>query len=126
MKLAIETIQVKEEPIDEAEVQNLAESFKERGQIHPIAVHQMNSSVVLITGRKRLAAAKLLAWQEVDCAIYENLTENQIEEIALHENLKRYNLPWTEEVLMVERLHLLKQLIYGKPPEQGGGHQKTG
>lgn len=126
MKLAIENIQAKSEPLDQAEVQNLAESFKEQGQLHPVAVHQVNGSYVLITGRKRLAAARALDWTEVECDVREGLTDNQCEEIALHENLKRYNLPWFEEVSMVERLHLLKQLIYGKPPEQGGGHQKLG
>ena len=128
MKLAIpvNAIQVKNEPIDEAEVQNLADSFKEQGQLHPVAVHQVNGSFSLITGRKRLAAARALKWDVIECDVREGLSDNQIEEIALHENLKRYNLPWQEEVLMVERLHLLKQLIYGKPPEQGGGHNKIG
>ena len=127
MKLPIDYIQTKkEEPLDEEEILNLAESFKEQGQLHPIAVHQVNGRYHLITGRKRLSAARILSWMEIECSIHEGLSDNQVEEIALHENLKRYNLPWYEEVLMVERLHLLKQQIYGKPPEQGGGHQKVG
>ena len=126
MKLPVSDIQVKEEPHDEEEIQNLADSFREQGQLHPIAVHLMNGSFSLITGRKRLFAARALNWTDIDCSIHEGLSDQQVEEIALHENLKRYNLPWFEEVTMVERLHLLKQLIHGKPPEQGGGHDKVG
>ena len=127
MKLPIEYIEIKkDEPLDEEEIQNLAESFKEQGQLHPIAVHSVNGSYVLITGRKRLSAARTLGWTEIEVDVKENLSDQQIEEIALHENLKRYNLPWFEEVMMVERLHLLKQQIHGKPPEAGGGHQKIG
>lgn len=126
MKLGIDAIQTKAEELDPEEIQNLAESLKEQGQLHPVAVHSMNGTFVLITGRKRLLAAKSLGWSEIECSLHEGLTDNQQEELALHENLRRYNLKWFEAVMMVERLHLLKQLIHGKPPEQGGGHQKVG
>lgn len=126
MKLGISEIQTKEESLDPEEIQNLAESLKEQGQLHPVAVHQVNGSFALITGRKRVAAAKSLGWLEIEASVHEGLSDNQQEELALHENLRRYNLKWFESVMMVERLHLLKQLIHGKPPEQGGGHQKVG
>ena len=126
MRLGIDKIQTKEETLDPEEIANLAESLKEQGQLHPVAVHSVNGTLALITGRKRLAAAKQLGWSEIEASIHEGLSDNQQEELALHENLRRYNLKWFESVQMVERLHLLKQLIYGKPPEQGGGHQKVG
>ena len=58
MKLGIDVIQTKEEALDPEEIANLAESLKEQGQLHPVAVHSMNGSFALITGRKRLHAAR--------------------------------------------------------------------
>lgn len=126
MKIPIQDITVKGEVLNDAETQSIAQSLNEQGQMHPIAVHRMNGQYSLITGRKRLAAALLLGWTEIDCNVHENLSDDQQEEIVLHENLKRFDLPWFESVLLTERLHLLQQKLHGKPPEQGGGRVKTG
>jgi DNA modification methylase len=127
MRLPISDIKVLDDLLlDESEVGNIAESLKEQGQLHPIAVHQMNGCYTLITGRKRLVAAKRLEWTDIEVNVHENLSLHQQEEIAIHENLKRYNLPWYEIAEMTLKLHDLKQSIHGKPPEQGGGHQKVG
>ena len=126
MKIPITDIKVKEEVLDPAEVQSIAQSFGEQGQLHPIAVHQVNGQHALITGRKRLAAASLIGWTEVECTVYEGLTADQQEELVLHENLKRFDLPWYEQVQLTERLHNLQQKLHGKPPEQGGGRVKEG
>jgi len=126
MKIPIKDLAVKEEGLNDAEIQSIAQSFTEQGQLHPIAVHQVNGQHALITGRKRLAAARLLDWAEIECTVYEGLSTDQQEEIVLHENLKRFDLPWFEQVVLTERLHALQQKLHGKPPEQGGGRVKVG
>jgi DNA modification methylase len=126
MRLAITDITVKQEQLNDAEIQSIAQSFNDQGQLHPVAVHRVNGQHALITGRKRLAAAVLLGWTELECLVYEGLSTDQQEEIVLHENLKRFDLPWFESVLLTERMHLLQQKLHGKPPEQGGGRVKTG
>jgi ParB-like chromosome segregation protein Spo0J/DNA modification methylase len=126
MRLPISDITVKQEQLNDAEIQSIAQSFNDQGQLHPVAVHRVNGQHALITGRKRLAAAVLLGWTELECLVYEGLSTDQQEEIVLHENLKRFDLPWFESVLLTERMHLLQQKLHGKPPEQGGGRVKTG
>src|SRR5580765_4946664 len=126
MKIPITDIKVKEEVLNDAEIQSIAQSFTDQGQLHPIAVHQVNGYYTLITGRKRLAAATLIGFSTIECSVYENLSPDQQEEIVLHENLKRFDLPWFEQVVLTERLHALQQKLHGKPPEQGGGRVKVG
>jgi DNA modification methylase len=127
MRLPITDITRKQpEILDDAEIQSIAQSFNDQGQLHPVAVHRVNGQYALITGRKRLRAALLLGWTEVECLVYEGLTDDEQEEIVLHENLKRFDLPWFESVQLTERMHLLQQKLHGKPPEQGGGRVKTG
>ena len=127
MRVPITDIVVKKaDNQNDAEIQSIAQSLGDQGQLHPIAVHSVNGHYTLITGRKRLLAATLLGWESIECSVYEGLSADQQEEIVLHENLKRFDLPWYESVLLTERLHLLQQKLHGKPPEQGGGRVKVG
>ena len=75
----------------------------------------MNGSnrYILVSGERRPLAAKSLGWPEIEATIRE-VDESTGEEIRLHENLKRFNLPWWDQVLLVEKLHLLRQAKHGQ------------
>jgi len=100
---------------DEEQVKSIAESLSEIGQSHPLIVRPLNSSgrFALVSGERRLLAAKSLGWSEIKVEI-RDISENDGEEIRLHENLKRFNLPWWDQVLLVEKLHLLRQAKHGQ------------
>src|SRR6266496_688988 len=94
----------------EDRVKNLAESMKEIGLSHPVIIDKTGQ---LISGFARVRAAKLLGWETIEATVRDiNGTEG--EEIRLHENLRRENLPWWEQVILVERLHQLRQAKHGE------------
>lgn len=125
MKVAIESILVKHpsEAMDADRLQSIASSMLEIGLSQPIIVHSVNSSggYALISGEKRLLAAKLLGWQEVEVEVRE-IDALSGQTIRLHENLKRFNLTWQEEVVLKKQLHELRQDEHGVP--QGGRPKK--
>jgi len=117
MKLSIAEIEV-ENPtpeVDPEQLQGITDSFLEVGQSHPIIVRPANGKYLLVSGEKRLLAAIKLGWTEIESEIREvSLDDGKV--IRLHENLRRFNLPWWEQVVLVEQLHLLRQGQHGVAP----------
>lgn len=128
MLIKIEDIQELDNPVDQSDVESLANSIKEQGLLHSITVHKMNGAYRVIAGNKRLKAMKLLGVPEIECVVKEgDLSPDDLSEIQIHENLKRYNLPWYEQVELTNQLHLLRQRQKGAPKnKRGGGGIKTG
>jgi len=115
MKLRLDQIDFDPSPdVEEQEVKDLADSIKEIGLSHPVIVRTANDSGKhpLATGEKRVRAAQILGWLEIDAEVRDvDETEGKI--IRAHENLKRHNLPWWEEVVLVQALHDLRQQQHG-------------
>lgn len=101
------------------------ESLKEQGQLHAIIVRSLNIPGVhgyeLITGAKRYEAARLLGWTEIAADIRQP-TDLEAKVMRVHENLHRHNLPWYEQVQLVQQLHELRQEQHGK--KEGRGRPK--
>lgn len=119
MIIAVSDIEFNETPdIDEAQLMELQESIKEKGLSHPIIVRRENSSerFKLVSGEKRLRSIIRLGLTSIEATVRE-LTEDEGKEIRLHENLKRFNLPWWDQVILVEELHQLRQKVHGLPKE---------
>lgn len=119
MKIAIAQIQVSEptEQTDDVKkaVAELADSIKERGLSHPIIVRPANGSFALVSGEKRLLAVVSLGESEIEATVKEvDEVNGKID--RLHENLKRNNLPWWEQAVLVENLHTLRQSQHGIAP----------
>jgi len=118
MKLPIESIfysPSEESPELVSDVDNIASSLKELGLSHPIIVRPRDEGYFLVSGEKRLRAAIKLEWKEIDAEVRE-VDEIQGKIIQTHENLKRHNLPWWEEALLIEALHKFRQSEYGEAP----------
>jgi ParB family chromosome partitioning protein len=89
-------------------IPELADSLKRLGQINPITITRAN---VLITGERRLTAAKQLGWTAIIVQYVEDLDELQLKLIELEENTKRLNLDWKDECAAVAEYHRLQQAL---------------
>lgn len=98
------------------QLDDMAESMREQGQLQPISVRGSNGSGTksyqLNYGEKRLRAALKLGWTEIEATV-EDMSERQAAIKRTHENLRRFNLPWHEQALLTEKLHSLRQEEHG-------------
>lgn len=109
------------------DIAKIAESMQEMGQLQDIIVSKRNDTYFLKTGYRRLEAAKKLQWSHIDARIVDD--KASAEEINIHENLKRFNLPWYAEVELKTRLHEIRQSEHGIPkphPGRPSAKGKTG
>lgn len=82
---------------DEQALSELADSIREHGIIQPLLVRRMeNGRYQLVAGERRWRAARMVGLAEVP-AIIRELTEIQVMEMALIENLQREDLNPLEE-----------------------------
>lgn len=88
---------------DEDALLELAESIKQFGLLQPILVQDRKDHYEIIAGERRWRAAKLAGLKEVP-VIIKNLTEQEIVEISLIENIQRENLNPIEEAQAYKRL----------------------
>ena len=88
---------------DEDALEELAESIKQFGLLQPILVQDRKTHYEIIAGERRWRAAKKAGLKEVP-VIIKNLTEQEIVEISLIENIQRENLNPIEEAQAYKRL----------------------
>jgi ParB family chromosome partitioning protein len=92
------------ERITEESIRDLVNSIKEKGVIEPVIVKRFNDKYILAAGERRFRAAQLAGLKEVP-AIVKDLTEQELLEIGLIENLHREDLNPIEEALAYEQLN---------------------
>lgn len=125
--IPIESIIAEDWQFDEELLKPIRESIELQGCHHPLLVQEVSSGRFLtpdieyvlnykiIAGKKRFKALQQLGTREVPVKILpSNLTTTQCKEISLHENLRRYNLPWYELVKLESELHELRIEQHGK------------
>lgn len=88
---------------DEDALEELADSIKQFGLLQPILVQDRTTYYEIIAGERRWRAAKKAGLKEVP-VIIKNLTEQEIVEISLIENIQREDLNPIEEALAYKRL----------------------
>lgn len=88
---------------DEDSLQELADSIKQFGLLQPILVQDRKDHYEIIAGERRWRAAKMAGLKEVPVMI-RNLTDQEIVEISLIENIQRENLNPIEEAQAFKRL----------------------
>lgn len=96
----------KEQPrknFDEKSLAELAESIKLHGIIQPLVVIKKEEHYEIVTGERRWRAAKLAGLKSVPVVV-KNLTEQEITEISLIENIQREDLNPVEEAMAYQRL----------------------
>ena len=88
---------------NEDELQELAESIKQHGVISPLLVKERDGYYEIVAGERRWRAATIAGLKEVP-VIVRDLTEQEIVEISIIENLQRVDLNPIEEALAYKRL----------------------
>ncbi len=88
---------------DDEKLMELANSIKEHGIIQPIVVKEEDNIYTIIAGERRWRAAKQLNLKEVP-VIIRDLTEREVVEVSLIENIIRENLNPIEEAMAYKRL----------------------
>lgn len=141
--IPIESIVIDELNFDEELLKPIRESIASQGCHHPLLVQEFCFNFLLgvaydsklidnppkqykiIAGKKRFKALQQLGTREIPVKILpSNLSEDQTKEISLHENLRRYNLPWHEQVEMELQVHELKLKLTGTIARNHGGARR--
>ncbi len=102
---------------DPASLASLAESLRENGMLQPLTVRRTAQGYVLISGERRLLAAKQIAMKKVPCMVVK-CNEKTAAVMAMLENLQRENLDVFEEARGIERL----MTHYGLSQEETAAH----
>ncbi|KXZ40751.1 chromosome partitioning protein, ParB family [Alkalithermobacter thermoalcaliphilus JW-YL-7 = DSM 7308] len=88
---------------DKEKIQMLSESIKRYGVLQPILVKKQENGYMIVAGERRFRASKMAGLKEMPCVIKE-LTQRDVAEIALIENLQREDLNAIEEALAYKSL----------------------
>jgi len=88
---------------NEEELERLKESIAEQGVLQPLLVRHMDGAYELIAGERRLRAAKSANLSRVPVVV-KNLTDEQVLEVSIIENIQRANLNVLEEAEAYFRL----------------------
>ena len=89
---------------NEDKLEELADSIKQQGVLIPLMVRHNGNMFEIIAGERRWRASKKAGLKEIPVIIRDDLTEEQIFEIELIENIQREDLNPIEEALGYERL----------------------
>ncbi len=87
---------------DEVEIADLADSIREHGVLQPLLVRSAGERFELIAGERRLRAAKLAGWERVPVQLRE-MTDRQMAEVAIVENVQRKDLSPLEKAESFQR-----------------------
>ena len=89
---------------DPTALRELSESIKEHGVIQPIILAPRGQRYLLVAGERRFRAAKMAGLKEIPAVVRE-YSDNQIQEIALLENIQR------EDLNPIETAKAMKELL---------------
>lgn len=90
---------------DKEALEQLATSIRENGVLQPLLVRPLaTGNYQIIAGERRWRASKIAGLTEVPVVIRDDLSEEQVMQIALIENLQRENLNPIEEALGYKEL----------------------
>lgn len=91
-------------------IDELAASLKAHGVLQPIVVRRVGSAFELIAGERRLRAAQRLGFERIPAVVRQDVTDDQMLELALVENVQRRDLNPIERALgyrsLLDRLGL--------------------
>ncbi len=97
---------------DDETIEELAQSIVEHGIIQPIVVRKKGKKYEIVVGERRYRAAKLANLLEIP-AIVREMTEEQMMEVAILENLQREDLTPIEEAeayqSLIEKLNFTQE-----------------
>jgi ParB family chromosome partitioning protein len=97
------------------ELEELAQSIRERGLITPVTVTERNNEYILVAGERRTRACKILGYDTIPAYFREVESDEELMELALIENVQRENLNAIEEAMayraLIERYGLSQETV---------------
>lgn len=109
---------------DEEKLNELSESIKQHGVVQPIIVTKRNDRYLIVAGERRYRASRLAGLKEVPVLIRE-MTDDEVYEIALIENIQREDLNPVEEALAIRSLMQAQNLTQDQVAEKLGKKRST-
>lgn len=88
---------------DNEKIIELSESIKQHGILQPLIVKKDGTGYIIVAGERRWRAAKLAGLKEIPVMIMD-LTDKQVLEISLIENIQRQDLNPIEEAVAYKKL----------------------
>lgn len=98
---------------EKGDVESLAASINRIGLIHPPLLSVLDPPIDgkthrLVAGERRFLAMEKLGWTEIPYTTREQLSDDELFEIELEENVKRKDMTWQEHTLSIAKIHKLK------------------
>jgi len=90
--------------LNEAQLEELAESIEALGLIHPIVVTR---ELVLVSGERRLEACRRLGWTHISAQYTDELDPKRLQLLEYEENIKRVDLTADEQCHALVSFHEL-------------------
>lgn len=107
------------------ELESLAASIKNNGIIQPLVIRRISDdNYELISGERRLRAAKLVGLENVPCIVM-SVSDEQSALYAIIENIQRDNLNFFEEAEAIEKLSVIYKLSYSDISKKLGKSQSS-
>ncbi len=89
---------------NEAEIKELADSIREKGLLQPVLLRRHAGGFQIVAGERRFRAMKLLEKPTISAQVREKLTDRDMMEMALIENIQRVQLNAIEEAKAYDQL----------------------
>jgi ParB/RepB/Spo0J family partition protein len=108
MKIQLQQIKRSPRPIrktwDEDKLRDLCWSLLEEGQVEPIGVYQDEESYILVWGHRRVEAARMAGWAEIDAMIVQrdeinNLIQSGIENLSGEDMTADDKAEWAQRLV---------------------------
>lgn len=110
---------------DQAALDDLTASIREKGVIQPLIVRKVNSGYELIAGERRFHAAKKSGLTEVPARILDVSNESEMLELSIIENLQRTDLNPVELAVGYKNLQIRWGLTQEKVAQRIGKDRAT-
>lgn len=103
---------------DETALSELATSLREHGVLQPVVVRETEKGFELIAGERRWRAAKLAGLSRIPATIKKNVSDHEMLELALVENVQRQDLDPIERArgfrAMIDQLEITQDEVARK------------
>jgi len=91
---------------NEEEIKSLAESIRSQGLLQPILVRQKGDEFEIVSGERRFRAMQTLGRETIPCIVRQKLSDREMHEVALVENIQREDLNEMEKAEAYQKLIL--------------------
>jgi len=91
---------------DDDEIEGLAQSIENSGLLQPVVIRQKGDKYEIISGERRFRAFRHLKKESVPCIVKKDVTDKEMLELALVENIQREQLNEIEKAIAYQKLIL--------------------